>query len=573
MIQIYLRIALLVCCLLGFAQNIVSAQSLQPTPDTPKGWKRTTEGRKATVFTKTGLQRGDSLVVKFYQRKVLETNQSLEQWVNQRFVLGNAPNNGVWVNGPKVIRQTGNMTEGWRDFEVGGKKHTVRGLAVGVDKVHVRFASAISSDTQQVRKYKPETDRLLYRLLVVERDAARKENRGTSIELPPPKVKNLKAGGPIKPGRYVGSSVYLKDQKVSGTFDLVLFDNGEFEFLKGGEKYKKTGQMIYSQATGRLNIGSKLENSVRDHENEYCVYGKEATGKMVIFARDGRWQRKLKWVSSSERSSPADIKRAEAIAKAEAERYKHVVDPGQGIQPDEIEAVMYVWETAYRSGAVQLDQEGFLLMKDGRVLDGLPTAPDTLDVAVSRSREPDRWGWWKKEKENYAFAWPVRPRDYRQPNGKQVIGLPLEKGTKLDGDFGMAQTTANLMSNYSSIRRWGIKLNRNGRFLKYRNGSTQMGGVPGMESLATSVWDDEGAVTSITGLNATALSKRKNNSSGSDRMGTYEFDGFRLTLTFDDGHVEHQATFTDEKQNNIWFEGSNLYERQENARPDKNEKK
>ena len=91
MLQIYLRIALLVCCLLGFAQNIVSAQSLQPTPDTPKGWKRTTEGRKATVFTKTGLQRGDSLVVKFYQRKVLETNQSLEQWVNQRFVLGNAP--------------------------------------------------------------------------------------------------------------------------------------------------------------------------------------------------------------------------------------------------------------------------------------------------------------------------------------------------------------------------------------------------------------------------------------------------------------------------------------------------
>ena len=193
---------------------------------------------------------------------------------------------------------------------------------------------------------------------------------------------------------------------------------------------------------------------------------------------------------------------------------------------------------------------------------GLPTAPDSLDVAASRSREPDRWGWWKKgEDGRFTFAWPVRPRDYRQPNGKQVIGFPFEKGTRLDGDYGTASTQTMLISNYSSVKRWGIKLSKNGRFLKYRNGSTQIGGVPGMEAITTAVWDDEGAVASTLGANATMLSKSKSGRLATDRMGTYELDGYRLTLKFDSGHTEQHGTFTDKDQKIIWFEGSGLSKR------------
>ena len=82
-----------------------------------------------------------------------------------------------------------------------------------------------------------------------------------------------------------------------------------------------------------------------------------------------------------------------------------------------------------------------------------------------------------------------------------------------------------------------------------------------MEALSTTAWDDEGAVSSTTSPNVTALSKRKNKGSGSDRMGSYELDGYRMTLTYDDGRVEHHATFTDADQKNIWFEGSRLYRR------------
>ena len=82
-----------------------------------------------------------------------------------------------------------------------------------------------------------------------------------------------------------------------------------------------------------------------------------------------------------------------------------------------------------------------------------------------------------------------------------------------------------------------------------------------MEALSTTAWDDEGSVTSTTSPNVTALSKRKKKGSGADRMGSYQLDGYRMTLTFDDGRIEHHATFTDADQKSIWFQGTNLYKR------------
>ncbi len=539
------------------------AEKLHAAPKTPAGWKKSTESKQLrTVFTKSGLKKDETLIVKFYQRKPLQTNQNLVQWMDYRLATSQPPMDGKWTSDAKVIRQTGNLVEGTREFGVGSKKYVLKGLAVGVDNVHVRFAAKIASNMKSVQKYRSESDRLMLSLLSVEKDVAIKQGRGTAMEPSPPKVKNLKAGGPLKPGRYVGNAVYLKDNKAGKVYDLIVFENGEYEFLKGGPKRKETGRMLYSNATGRLNIVDGFYNSTRYPQDDYCVYGKEKTGKWVIYAREGRWQRKLAWVSESDRPSPSEVAREKEIAKAEAQRYKHVVQPGEGIRDDEIEAMLYVWELNYRSGASQLDQEGFLLMKDGRVLDGLPVAPDSLDVAASRSREPDRWGWWKKEEDGrYTFAWPVRPREYRQPNGKQLVGLPFKKGARLEGDFGTASTSVGIASGYSSVRFWGIKLNKNGRFLKYRNGSTQSGGVPGMPALSTIAWDDEGSVASTLSPSVTVLSKSKKQASDASRMGTYEFDGFRLTLLFDDGHTEHHATFTDKDSKSVWFEGSSLSKR------------
>ena len=545
-------------------QQNLHAQQLHSVPKTPAGWKKSTDRRKsATVFKKADLKTGEMLTVKFYQRKPLESKQDLEQWLTFRLATGKPPMGGKWTGPPKVTRQTGNIVDGSRAFDLDGEKHSVYGMAVCVDNVHVRFGAIISSDSRGVRKHKAESERLLAGVLAVEKAAAIKQGRGTNLELPPPTVKNLTAGGQMKTGRYVGNAVYLKDNKAGKTYELIVFENGEYELTTSGERKAKTGRLVYSHATGRLDICDDFKNSTYDHKGEYCVYGKEKSGKFVIYARDGGWQHKLVWVSQSDQQSPSEVAKVKRIAIAEAKRYKHVVEPGKGVEETDIEAIMYARETKFRSGAVQLDEAAYLLMKDGRVLDGLPTAPDSLDVAASRSREPDRWGWWKKEADGrYAFAWPYRPQDYRHPNGKQVIGVPFKAGTKLDGDFGMASSSGSITSGYSSVRFWGIKLSKNGRFLKYRRGSTQAGGVPGMEALTTAVWDDEGSVTSTLSSNVTMLSKSKKPGLATHRMGTYEFDGFRLTLTFDDGHTEQHGTFTDEATKVVWFEGSSLSKRQ-----------
>ena len=59
--------------------SVSFAESLHPVPKTPSGWKKTTAGRKATIFTKTSLKNDKTLTVKFYQRQVLDTGQSIQQ--------------------------------------------------------------------------------------------------------------------------------------------------------------------------------------------------------------------------------------------------------------------------------------------------------------------------------------------------------------------------------------------------------------------------------------------------------------------------------------------------------------
>lgn len=542
-----------------------TAQSL-PVPMAPSGWsKKNVNGKRPNVsFTKKGLSSPDYLAVKYYERDVL-VDEGLSEWISKRLATGKAPLKGIWTSPiQNLTRQTANLYTGERRFRVEGEEHLITMVAVCYDKMNVRSAALIKSMTAKAKKYDREANRLLGEISLLEINAAKKDGRPLSIENSPPKVKGLKQGGPIKPGRYIGVTKKKKDNKAGVRHDLVIFANGEYEFL--GRKRNSTGVFEYSAATGRLQIDEPLVNHYRDWQDEFCVFGKNRKNEHLIHAETSYQLTVLKWIENSDRVAPSEEAQQEALAKAEAARYKHVTSPGDGVMPEEIESVMYTWQSVFRNGAAQVDYEGYLLLKDGRVLDGLPCSPDTLDLAASRSRAPDSWGWWKKvkgdKKNRYSFAWPVREREYKMPKGAQVIGVPFKKGTRLSGDFGAASTRVNLAVNYSSVRWWGIKFSENGRFLKYRNGSTQssLAGDPGglNSGLVTSVWDDEGAVTAFSSSAVVGSSKRKSSHPASDRMGTYELDGYRLTLKFDSGRIEHHGSFTDNKQSSIWFEGHSL---------------
>ena len=567
---VFLKSGLAAILLLTLSLASQSNAQSNPAPDAPGGWTKTKvrTGKPHVAFTHDKVKSPDVLAVRYYDRELL-VDSTLAQWTQNKLASTKPPLGGQW-SGPieEFTRQTANFYTAKREFKVDDQPHVLMINAVCVDKLHVRMSAIVQSQTAGAKRYKNGAAKLLYGLVTVEKEAAKKDNRGLSLEQNPPKIKSLKSGGPIKPGLYVGTGVSRKDNKTAGRYDLVMFENGEYEFL-GGKKRDSTGQFTYSSATGRLQINGPFENHYSRAKEEFCVYGTDSKGNRIIHAQSKYWLYRLKWAKESDRLSPSEVKRQKEIAAAEAKRYKHVTEPGQGIGPDEIEAVMYTWEMPFRNGAAQLDHFGYLLMKDGRVLDGLPCSPDSIDLAASRSRQPDSWGWWRKAKDDkqgrFEFAWPSRPQDYRMPKGNQVIGVPIPKGTRLSGDYGATSTTVMLVSNYSSVRWWGIKFNKNGRFMNYRNGSTQIGGVPGMETLTTVAWDDQGSASSIVADNFGGGTKRKFNNPVLDRMGSYEFDGYRLTLKFDSKRVEHHPTFSNKENSSIWFKGHVLSKKKPKA--------
>jgi len=199
-------------------------------PQTPRGWTKTrVKGKHPhTCFTLDAAKSPDYLVVKFYQRERL-IDDTLESWLYER-LTGNAPLGGKWTGPTKnMTRQTGNIYTAEREFEFKGTDHAIRASAICVDKLNVRMAATIYSKTDTFRKNDSAAEKLRYELIHLEIAAAKSSKRGLNIETNPPKVKGLKAGGTIKPGLYIGTSVSKRDNKIGSRFELFIFPNGEYE--------------------------------------------------------------------------------------------------------------------------------------------------------------------------------------------------------------------------------------------------------------------------------------------------------------------------------------------------------
>ena len=320
-----------------------------PVPKTKSGWKKkVVSGKRGHVaFVKDGLGSSDYLTVKYYQRELL-VDVSMHQWVQQRLITGDAPLNGKWT-GPieKLRRLTRNMYTAERRFEVDGKKHLIQIVAVNVDKLNVRMSALIKSETKAANRHQKDADQLRTEILKIEIAAAKADKRGLALEKNPPEVKGLKLRLPIKPGRYAGASVMKKDGKSEQRFDIVLFENGEYEFLN--TKRNKSGRFEYSLANGRLELEKPFVNDAYDWD-EWCLYGMDGKGRMVIHFETKYRLTQLKWVKESDRIAPTEAKRQAEWAKQEAKRYKHVTELGKGIRSDEIEHVVYSADSAYPTG-------------------------------------------------------------------------------------------------------------------------------------------------------------------------------------------------------------------------------
>jgi hypothetical protein len=485
-------------------------------------------------------------------------NQGVDQWLLKKLTHSRSPG-GEWAGDPSISRQTANVAYGHREyFQKNSTKASLEAFAVSVDRQYVRLGVAIYTLEEKNKDYIKQGGKILGGLIMMEKTDALEQNRGLDLEKSPPKVKGIRTGGiPIKPGRYVGAKT--RDTKVLSRYEVMLYGNGEYEFLGS----KDTGHYVYSTATGRLNLEDDFYNSTYEPDEEFCVYGiNQKSDKPTIYAEEGvlsRYISRLVWTNPPDRLSPSEREIAKKLEEEAKNRYKYVTNPGDGIEPQQIEAVLYTSDLSLGGGQTGLYAEAYVLMKDGRVMDGMPVAPDMIDVAKSRSREPDRWGWWKHDGERYRFAWNVDRNDYVVPRGDQTVAKPVAPGTKLDGTWKGSSTFSSLDVSVTNF--WGVRLIKDGRFEKFKNSLAQGGGeVTGMGGpMVTAYSDDEGSTVSVIGSNIGGGTSTKYNKPGSDRKGWYEFDGYNLTLKFDNGKIKRILTFTTGKDvGTIWFEDGPL---------------
>lgn len=521
----------------------------------PDGWTESLDSKRNAIEYRP-VDKKANVIVKIYPSTLLE-NQGPETWLLNRLYDSNAPR-GEWVSEPEVVRQTANIASGKRRFKAeSGATGIIDAVVFSADRQYVRMAVSIYSNNDANKQYLKQANKFMANVVSLEKKDALAEHRGVDIEASPPEVAGISSGGVLKVGRYVGAKVSQRDNKIIRRIEVTIHANGEFEFLEG-----RSGNYVYSQATGRLDLDRDMKNNTREPSAEFVIYGtNDKSNKPIIYAEEGylgRYVTRLVWSGEPKGLAPTIRKEAEKLAKESEQRYKFVTNAGNGIQVPEIEAIIYTSDLETRVGGVALDTEAYVLMKDGRVMDNMPVAPTILDVAKSRSREPDRWGWWKAEEDRFSFAWSVDSNRYTMPKGNQSIAKPIARGTRLNGTW--MRSESMMTTHYSSVKRWGYHLTEDGRFEKFFNSSNQAGGEStGTGPLVTSFSDDEGSITTVTGSDIGGGVSSKSNRPKADRQGWYEFDGYNLKLKFDNGTEKHTLTFSvGDDMGTIWIDGEGL---------------
>ncbi|MEJ2613183.1 MAG: hypothetical protein P8179_24810 [Candidatus Thiodiazotropha sp.] len=461
--------------------------------------------------------------MKYYPTELLE-GLSVSTWVRNKLSNSKAPR-GEWIGeGGKIKRESYNRAFGFRKFRnTDGSTGMLGVVGFSADLLYVRPAMILYANHVNDR-YLDQAFKILKDLNDVEIENAKSEWRGLDLETGTPKVNGVKKGGPIKPGRYVGQKTISGE--VRSTYSIMLYESGEYEFLNTKDEY--VGYYTYSEGFGKLYIEDPFINSLQTYKS-YCVYGTNTkTGKPVIYAYDDPAEYRLNWVDSVDRLSPSQRNKLKSKKKDE---YPYITNPGDGISTDQIETILYVYEEPAEPGNSALNEEIYLLTKDGRVMDNLPVAPNLLDVSKSQNREPDRWGWWKFDGERYRFSWNTDKSYYVVPKGKQKKTEPIPFGVRLEGEW--LTSTTYTGPDFSSTNSWGEHLNKEGRFVNISRKEVKVNGKK--------INRDDGAL---------------NLQPGDDEIGLYEFDGYSLTIKYDNGYERHIPTFTlGDGYKRIWFRG------------------
>ncbi len=437
-------------------------------------------------------------------------------------------------------------------------------FALAADAQNARVVRIFCSRAALLAQYQAQENAVIREMRRQEDAAAKTDGRGVKTEALPPTPQGMTPGGKLVPGIYIGNAVRSDNGEIATRFRLYLYASGECQVCnEKGEEYRfGPDTFTYDPITGKLDISQTMDiyNSVLGWKDAFSLYGRDAGGKPYLYARSDRGfeyvTATLRYAGPPDKPSPKQLEAQKAAAEAEAKRYKYVTAPGKGIPDSQIAGVLIHVAMEFSGTAANAVAQPYLLLRDGTIHDGLPVAPDEMDAALSRRREPEKWGRWRRQGGKIAAAWPDAPNKFSVLTGDMAV--PGRAGERLLGRFGTGSTSGSTVFG-GSYRLWGVTFTPDGRFVKDNRGGSSSGslGTTMNDFSVNSTYDDDGSVTSFSSPGAVGYAKNKKR--GSSRAGTYAVSGYTLTLRYDNGKTARLPFFfEDAKRDQVYFEGALL---------------
>jgi hypothetical protein len=244
-------------------------------------------------------------------------------------------------------------------------------------------------------------------------------------------------------------------------------------------------------------------------------------------------------------------------SKPQAQTVKTSMPAVDGIKGKQIEAILFSWAQVYRVTGLQLEENAYLLLKDGSYRTQVPQAPlEEFDVAADKASNPKKWGRWRKEGGKYLLA-ELGAANFHTPE-HQSIKLPARTGEILNGSWSAGSGGTIGTTGYWSTS--SVTLTADGRFTRNSSGGSGGSSSPGADynvSVLT-VHNDEGSASAVGSRNFGGGGSSKNGQTIANRSGTYKLNGYTMELHYDDGRIVRQLFFTDDDRSYIWFAGAQL---------------
>jgi hypothetical protein len=188
-------------------------------------------------------------------------------------------------------------------------------------------------------------------------------------------------------------------------------------------------------------------------------------------------------------------------------------DPGQGLKPSEIRGIVINAESGIGvGGMVTIEYRPYLLLQNGSIYRYPTVAPYDLNVAASKTTEPNKWGTWKLEGKTLVVTLPEKGvmKTERWSGdwfwAKAPVANEKIKGAYMTiGGGGNTAMGGNTMIVYSS----NINFNDKGQFTMKKTG---------------------GGTNTDFDVNTSAYSN-------SNAAGTYKLNGYSIEMQFNNGQV------------------------------------